>query len=364
MRGLIYSSIAAAVLVTMSGSALAENSHSSYQFNKQKGGLTVVENVQNSDGNGVENSFYENNAGITDSFSNASGNVGANSAAGDNNAQNNSAALAAYDDNRASDERAIFGNSEPTVSIALVDSSQSTTGNGTLNYAHQNSASLGGSFDGASGNVVANVAAGNNNIQANTMSAVVTTGKQAIAIVNSNQSTSGNVTQNSSDVMLMPGDTVTVTTESYSSSRSSHENAAAGEFAAKSFTAGKAVVAAGYVAGSASEVHVDAPHHSVDFKASEVHGAAFAAGAAYAAVKVVGANFKTKYSEMSSSEMKNIASTTSPVMTYQIINQGSNNASIDSGSFNNASGNIGVNLAAGSNNLQANHLSLAAANSD
>lgn len=329
MRGLIYSSIAAAVLVTMSGSASAA------------GALTTVNNLQTSFGNAVNNQFYQDKASITGSFNGASGNMGANSAAGDNNTQNNSVALAAYD------ETLIFGTE---ASVAAVISNQGTTGNLTEYYGHENTASLGTSFNGASGNIMANIAAGNNNIQANTMSAVVTTGDNAIATVSSNQVTTGNLTQNRSDVVQQPGAPVTVTTSTSDVVSYNTERSTAGGFAAAGFVAGSASISGGFIAGSLVPPVIVA-----------VGGAA---NVNYAAAAAAGAAFTTNYSEMGRAELEHVASVTYPIMTNTIVHQGVNNSNIGDGSFNGASGNIGVNMAAGSNNLQANHMSLAVASND
>lgn len=124
MRGLIYSSLAAAVIMAMSGTASADYRGDrdetgatltkkvkaevdvEYEgrvnvggyINVNKLGMAVVDNQQSSSMIGTANTRTENTSKIDGSFKGASGNIGANVAAGDSNVQGNSASLAAYDE--------------------------------------------------------------------------------------------------------------------------------------------------------------------------------------------------------------------------------------------------------------------------
>ena len=174
MRGLIYSSLAAAVVMAMSGTASADSRGDKDEtgatltkkvkaevdveyegtvrvggyINVNKLGMAVVDNQQSSSMIGTGNSRTENTSKIDGSFKGASGNVGANVAAGDSNVQGNSASLAAYDE---VDAEFIMGRGQQQgmpggSSDAEIFSTQSASQNWTTNHGHQNKAGIG---DGA-----------------------------------------------------------------------------------------------------------------------------------------------------------------------------------------------------------------------
>lgn len=210
MRGLIYSSLAAAVVMAMSGTAYAEYRGDrdetgatltkkvkaevdvEYEgrvnvggyINVNKLGMAVVDNQQSSTMIGTANTRTDNTSKINGSFKDASGNVGANVAAGDSNVQGNSAALAAYDQVDA-DAEFVMGRSQQHgtaggSSDAEIFSDQSANHNWTSNQGHQNKASVGdGAFKDAAGNIGVNVTSGSGNVQANNMAASVSTGNMA-----------------------------------------------------------------------------------------------------------------------------------------------------------------------------------------
>ncbi|SER54653.1 hypothetical protein SAMN04487958_101517 [Vreelandella subterranea] len=99
-----------------------------------------------------------NAARVTDSFNNASGNLGVNMAAGFGNAQNNGMTLAAGQ------------NSSAEATIAGVQSVDNTTLNAACGCGDSNTSTLSNSFQRASGNVGVNVASGNANMQSNNLS--------------------------------------------------------------------------------------------------------------------------------------------------------------------------------------------------
>ena len=227
MRGLIYSSLAAAVVMAMSGTASADYRGDrdetgatltkkvkaevdvEYEgtvrvggyINVNKLGMAVVDNQQSSSMIGTGNSRTENTSKIDGSFKGASGNVGANVAAGDSNVQGNSASLAAYDE---VDAEFIMGRGQQQgmpggSSDAEIFSTQSASQNWTTNHGHQNKAGIGdGAFKDAAGNIGANVTSGSGNVQANNMAASVSTGNMAVATVANSQSVSKNMTENKS----------------------------------------------------------------------------------------------------------------------------------------------------------------------
>ncbi|MGM0913432.1 MAG: hypothetical protein ACQEXC_07395 [Pseudomonadota bacterium] len=123
----------------------------------------TVDSKQFSTNNGVNNQRSENNATLGgSSLSGASGNIGANVAAGDSNNQANDAALSA------SDASQVFG----LMGQAAAFSAQTAAGNAVTNAGSPNTATLGGSaLSGATGNIAANVVAGVGNSQQNSLAA-------------------------------------------------------------------------------------------------------------------------------------------------------------------------------------------------
>ncbi|GKW48765.1 hypothetical protein [Halomonas sp. NCCP-2165] len=127
----------------------------------------LVDSKQVIDYNVVDNQHSENNATVGGSAGrnlggvgdDASGNIGINVAAGDNNAQANDAALSASDAHR------VFGQAEAY-------SAQSATTNTVTNAGSPNTAHMGNSaLRGATGNIGVNIAAGVGNIQQNSLAA-------------------------------------------------------------------------------------------------------------------------------------------------------------------------------------------------
>ena len=120
------------------------------------GSIALVEDSQSSHANHSDNEIVDNNAGTSGrSLKNASGNIGLNAAAGDMNQQANDAALSAVD------AEFVFADAETFAA-------QSAHANHVNNYAVRNSAGLDGqSLMNAAGNIGANVAAGNSNQQKN-----------------------------------------------------------------------------------------------------------------------------------------------------------------------------------------------------
>lgn len=141
---------------------------------------------QSNFGNAVWNQETENKAEIKDgSASSMSGNIGINVAAGDNNQQANAAALAA------ADASFVFGVAEAEVGADQAVGSTLTTNIGTLNQARAMD-----SLSGLTGNIGINIAAGNSNQQKNDMAAATATASFSSASTMVSQSSEGNVTFN------------------------------------------------------------------------------------------------------------------------------------------------------------------------
>lgn len=328
MRNYVMTSLSAAVLLAMSGAAQATYKPMGHPILEPSADAKVT-NIQGADGNGSVNYRNDNTAKINGSFNGATGNLGANVAAGDSNAQSNSASLAALDADfviGGGDESATArhgGGSKPAhpapltfaSATAKVMSTQGASGNSTENVGNQNSAKVSDSFDGASGNVAVNVASGSGNVQANNMAAAVanvtSNQLQVLAKTDVSQNVLGNKASNT-------GLVETKTTE----------------YAKVSLK----LKADGTYEGTGSGVKGGYEDKSW----GGGHGG------------------KDKFKEEGDIELKGKVTGMIPVINTYASRDNFNTAVISNGSFNGASGNIGVNMASGSNNLQANNLSLSA----
>ncbi len=141
--------------------------------------------------NDVDNKGTNNTAAVSGSLGGASGNVGVNVAAGENNQQANAAAIAT------SDALFVFGLPIAAAAQASIDVEQKNYMNDVTNYSVPNAATLSNSAGGASGNLGINIAAGTSNQQKNDMAiASSQTAYTAGANVNVEQHSSGNETSN------------------------------------------------------------------------------------------------------------------------------------------------------------------------
>jgi hypothetical protein len=284
-------------------------------------GMAVVENVQETSANLVENYYHDNDAKISgNAFENSSGNIGVNQAAGDFNAQSNSAALASIDAGFA------FGSGD-----AEIFSTQMGGFNGGWNEASTNTSTINGaSFMNASGNIGVNVAAGNNNIQANNMAASSYNGRLGEASVSNVQSTGHNGTMNigvvQDSVEYVDVDLVLDAGGTYEGT-SALNDAYYPEIILEGD--GEHNSGTGTVVGH------------VDFDTENPSGAEV-----------------MTFDEEGDLALNGTVSGQLPFFVQTVL-QKSNNSSLLAGTaFQNASGNIGVNLASGTGNLQSNNLAL------
>lgn len=365
MRGLIYSSLAAAVVMAMSGTAFA-NERGGYgdrdetgatltkkvkvevdveyegrvnvggSINVNKLGMAVVDNQQSSSMIGTSNYRTDNKSQIDNAFKGASGNVGANVAAGDSNVQGNSASLAAYD---SADAEFVMGRGYPGQSgsaggssDAEIFSDQSAGHNLTTNMGHQNKSGIGdGAFKDAAGNIGVNVVSGSGNVQANNMAATVSTGNMAVATVANSQNVSHNATSNTS-----LSATKTVAYNPVYLKLNAH-----GSYEGDSKQSNDVY----------PEVWIDGDHNPgaqkqlghIDFDNDNKKNPG-----------------KFEFEEEGDIKLSGSVSGYIPVVNTYTSRETFNHANINGGAFNGAVGNIGVNVASGTNNLQANNLSLAA----
>lgn len=157
------------------------------QINIDASSVAVVNDKQINGGNDVKNNEVTNSATVNgNALNNASGNIGVNVTAGDNNQQANAAAFSA------ADASFVFGSSD-----AEVFATQAVVGNHTTYLGNTNTATLGGNaLANASGNIGVNISAGNNNQQKNDLAASVAVARMATATVQANQLNGGNTTTN------------------------------------------------------------------------------------------------------------------------------------------------------------------------
>lgn len=313
--------------------------------------IAVVDGRQTTVGNEGNNDTLDNIAAIgDDAGGGASGNLGFNVAAGDNNAQDNAAALSAADASFA------FGMAD-----AEIFNNQLGASNVTNNAGVSNAAGLSGAaFSGASGNINVNAASGNNNAQRNSLAASVATSAYAQASVASDQVSTGNVTNNAG-TMTEVQDTLTLTIggtlTGTDGSSASYEGLGA------AYQMGNIYPEVWGADGNDGN-HPDSPrlgHLDMDgdmqgsidnpYRDSDEFGS------------IGGIAFDTDEAgtiDLSDAEMA-AALTGTLDMSYQVAVAATNSATLSGTAFNGASGNIGVNIASGSGNLQSNSLSLAVA---
>jgi hypothetical protein len=155
------------------------------------GASAIVNDTQLNYNNDVKNTATKNTATIDGSLNGASGNVGANVAAGDNNQQANAAAIAT------ADAYFVFGHGQGLAANASIGVNQQAYDNNLMNYGTQNNASVVDSGNDVQGSVGINVAAGNYNQQKNDMA--LASSEQAFtaeASVDVMQKSTGNYTNN------------------------------------------------------------------------------------------------------------------------------------------------------------------------
>ena len=310
--------------------------------------IAVIDNRQSISNNLTGNSLVTNSASIADDVgAGASGNLGFNVVAGDNNAQDNAASLSAADASFS------FGMADAEVFV-----NQAGFGNTTMNSGVTNAAGLGGNaFGGASGNIGVNIASGNNNEQKNALAASVATSAMAQSSISSNQVSTGNTVSNAGFVQSYT-DTVQVGLSG---------RVAGGTLAVGAGTyrgTGNAYQMANYYLDTWSG---DLPHPGgnatghIDLD-NQIQNATMNPNRP----GVGGLGFDTRESGTSQFVELGVAdlyaSLSGTVNTTRWVNVNATNTSALSGSaFSGASGNIGVNVASGTGNLQANSLALAVA---
>jgi len=309
--------------------------------------IAIIDNRQSVMNNEGNNELLENNSSISENVAqDASGNLGFNTAAGDNNAQDNAAALSA------ADASFTFGMSDAQVYVDQYGSGNTTWNDGVVN----NSSLSGNAFRGATGNIGVNSAAGNNNEQKNALAASVSTARMATASIASKQISEGNTVNNEGYVRRMQdttevtlrgtvrGGTTAVGVGGYRGTGNAYQSS---NLYADSWTGAQH-------SGGSSTGHIDFDN--------ETQGAVQNPNRE----GVGGFGFDTEeegvlaFGEVGYADLRASLSGT-VTSTRWVVERDQNNASLSGDAFRSASGNIGVNVAAGTGNLQANSLALAVA---
>lgn len=322
--------------------------------------IAIVDNAQYNAGNSGENVMHTNDASVGDSaLGGASGNLGLNIGAGDNNQQDNAAALSATDASFA------FGMADAEVFV-----NQQGMSNGTLNWGSTNTSSISGdAFSGASGNIGANVTSGNNNQQKNAMAASVATTDFAQASVSSDQASSGNETAN---VPYQDVQYTSVQVTLTGSGSGSYEGSGSGS---ANLGLSGAVDQIGDVypdvwGNSANDDPTTAHptdgsllgHADLDTETqggSDLNGDGGALAFGY--TDDSSASGDVDFQESGDLDLDSISLSGTVYYAQNLYTMTSNTASLGDNAFNGASGNIGINISAGTGNQQANSLAMAVA---
>ena len=325
--------------------------------------IAIIDNRQSVSNNTGLNDMLDNQATIGDDVGkDASGNLGFNVAAGDNNVQDNAASLSAADASFA------FGMTDAEVFV-----NQAGMGNYTLNRGVTNNASVGANaFSNASGNIGVNVASGNNNEQKNALAASVATSAYAQSSINSNQVSSGNYADNAGHY-----EERTQTTEISMSGPVSGWTAGYGYGGYSGSSQGSYEgTGSAYQMSNFYPDNWDGNSHPSGSQLGHSDFDADAQGAVANPYRdgVGGLAFDTdqsgSYSGTESGELgfyefgyADLYASLSGSVTnsYFIAVDATNTASLSGSAFSGATGNIGVNIAAGTGNLQANSLAMAIA---
>lgn len=318
-------------------------------------GMAVIDNYQNSTSNTVNNIRNENNADISDGSANGlSGNAGVNVGSGDNNVQANSTALTVLgkadgnDDNNTGELRGRPNHGKPGLFVtgASVDaeiSSGQVAGNNTVKNQgnHNNAVITGGSLSNAAGNLGVNVAAGNGNVQANNFA--LSYGEKAnlaVSTVDNKQFTTGNQTNNRSLMEETKTGTTNVTLTGSASGSYAGNSIQSNDVYPEIWEGPKGQPGQNHPNGQQYWGHADfdrSPDGDVD------------------------SHFE--FAEKGNIDLGSISLSGNVATVNHVVGRTNvNNAVLSGGSLNNAAGNVGVNVASGTNNLQSNSMALSVGN--
>ena len=327
-------------------------------------GMAVIDSYQNSSGNSVQNTRNENNARINEgSGNNLSGNMGLNVSSGDNNVQANNTAMTVLADvdfkngsapggengngdaePNGGEKRGLnlFGGKGASVD-AEISAGQVSTANNTNNLGNHNNADIsGGSLNDAAGNLGVNVAAGSGNVQGNNFA--LSYGEKAhlaVSTVDNKQFTTGNITNNETQMKQTTTESVDVNLTGNISGTYTGNSIQSNDVYPEIWKG---------PAGKPDKNHPDGEEYwgHIDFDKKPRDN---------------GVDNHFEFEETGTIELGSVSLNGSlATINHTVGRMNVNNASISGGSLNNAAGNIGVNVAAGTNNLQSNSMALSVGN--
>lgn len=317
--------LAMALSAVLSVGAFAGGHSGNSGHSSASGAAATINDNQVNQYNSVNNQATENTAEVNGSLGGASGNVGVNVAAGDNNQQANAAAIAT------SDALFVFGGSSAASAQASIDVYQQNNNNNVTNQGVPNTAALNDSGAGASGNLGINIAAGTSNQQKNDMAiASSETAYTAGATVDVNQNSAGNNTSN-------------LATVEYSQQYVSLSLSADGDYNGVSDQIGDVypdIWAGPRHPGGNADGHFDLDTETQGGTDLNGDGGALA------------------FTDEGDITLAGTVSGYLPVVSG--FNQAVVNSAAMNGSLGGVSGNVGINIAAGSGNQQSNSLAIAA----
>jgi hypothetical protein len=298
----------------------------------------VVDDKQLNTNNQVTNYAHKNNATIGDTAgAGATGNIGVNTASGDNNMQDNAAAIAA------ADAYFVFGAAESramTTQISSENVSQSLGG--------KNNATIDGGFARASGNIGINSAAGNGNMQKNNLAISVAPSRASMASVQNVQRSMNNVSVSAGTVETVLSSAAITLNGGVSGA---YSGTTSGTTTGTSDQIGDVYpdVWTGTTHPGGTQIgHIDLDNQAQGAQDLNQDGGAlaFTNSGSYAGTEAGNVRLSGSFSGPA-------------VMATAVVHESENNATLDGNALAGASGNIGVNVASGNGNLQNNSLSLA-----
>lgn len=300
----------------------------------------VVDDKQLGTTNTVTNYAHDNDANIGGTAGGgAHGNIGVNTAAGDNNLQDNAAAIAA------ADAYFVFGAAE---SRAMT--TQLSTQNVAVSVGSNNRAVMDGGFANAGGNIGINVAAGNGNMQKNNLAVSSAPSRVSVASVQNVQSSKDNLSI-SSGLVEVVSNSVQLTLNGgvsggYSGDTRGDTRGISDQIGNVYLDVWEGQTHPG--GGVIGHVDLDTNTQGGSDINNDGGALAFTNRGGYRGTEVGTATLNGSFSG-------------EVVTTSTIVHQSNNTAHLSGDSLNGASGNIGVNIASGNGNLQNNSLSMAVA---
>ena len=320
----------------------------------------VVDTKQESIHGNVMNTIVDNNAKVEgNAMQNAQGNIGVNVSAGDNNAQSNDAALSAID------SRFVFASAQ---SFGYQNASQ----NNVSNFATRNNAILtGNAMQNVQGNVGVNISAGNGNIQANALSASVNdSGTLSKASSYTNQITAGNRTINQgANFQIVNRLDVSLAAQLRGSYAGSGQGSGVYN-GTNGASTGNAYQMTNFYSdnwtGNTHPAGSQVGHSDFDNQSQGAvlnPGRTGIGGLGFDVVTGPSSESGTTRNSFSESGTQALAGTVSGQVVFlqTVFRPHENNATLSGNALQGAQGNIGVNIAAGTNNLQRNSLAISAA---